>query len=167
MKAKRRLVLASIAGTAFIAAAPQALAQQKDLKKQIVGEWTLVSAYNERDGKKREQFGPNPAGYLYLGPSGRFAFMVFAKAAPKFTGNDRAKATGEEAQAVIRDSVAYFGTYKVDEQGALELNIQHSTFPNLIGAGKRIVKVKGDELSLVNPGARAGGSNNQVWKRVK
>jgi hypothetical protein len=99
--------------------------------------------------------GRQDQGRLKIGVRARFL-------QPRRAGNDRAKATGEEAQAVIRDSVAYFGTYKVDEQGALELNIQHSTFPNLIGVAKRVVKVTGDELSLVNPGARVGGSNNQV-----
>jgi hypothetical protein len=84
MKSARRLVLVSMAGTALMAVAPQALTHQKDLRKQVVGEGTLVSAHNERDGKKREQFGPNPAGYMHLGPSGRFSFMAFAKSAPKW-----------------------------------------------------------------------------------
>jgi hypothetical protein len=168
MKATRRLVLASILGTALIAAAPQTFSQQKDLKKQIVGEWTLVSAYNERDGKKRDQFGPTPSGYMHLAPSGRFAYLAFAKDAPKFAGNDRMKATGAEAQAVVHNSIAYYGTYKVNEKdGTMEWDIQNSTFPNNKGVGKRVVKITGDQLSLVNPGATAGGTNNQVWKRAK
>ena len=88
MKATRRLVLASITGTALIAAAPQALTQQKDLKKQLVGDWTLVSAYNEREGNKREPFGPKPSGYMHLGPDGRFAYLIFGKDAGRSRGRD-------------------------------------------------------------------------------
>jgi len=168
MKASRRLLLASLAGTALIAAAPQLLAQQKDLKKQIVGEWTLVSAYNELEGKKREQFGSNPKGYMYLSPAGRFAVLIFAKDAPNFAANDRRKATGEEAQAVVRDTVASVGTYKINEKdGSLEWHVEHSTYPNSRGAGKRTVKLSADEMTVSNPSAVVGGRNDQVWKRAK
>jgi hypothetical protein len=168
MKATRRLVLVSLAGTAILAAAPQALSQQKDLKKQLAGDWTLVSAYNERDGKKRENFGPRPEGYMHLGPNGRFSYLVFAKDAPKFAVGDRTKVTAEEAQAVVQNSIAYYGTYKVNEKdGTLEWNIEHSTFPNNKGTGKRAVKFSGDQMTLTNTGATAGGTNVFVWKRAK
>jgi hypothetical protein len=168
MKATRRLVLVSLAGTAILAAAPQALSQQKDLKKQLIGDWTLVSAYNERDGKKSENFGPRPEGYLHLGPNGRFANFVFAKDAPAFAGKDRSNATPDEAAAVIRNSIAYYGTYKVNEKDAtLDWNIEHSTFPNNKGSGKRSVKFSGDQMTLTNTGATAGGTNVFVWKRAK
>jgi hypothetical protein len=168
MKATRRLVLASIAGTAIIAAAPQVFSQQKDLKKQLVGDWTLLSSYNERDGKKREPFGSKPNGYLHLGSNGRFAYLVFAKDAPAFAGKDRTKATPEEAAAVIHNTIAYYGTYKVNEKdGTLDWNIEKSTFPNNIGPGKRSVKFSGDQMTLSNAGATAGGTNVFTWKRAK
>jgi hypothetical protein len=168
MKPTRRLLLASIAGTALIAAAPQAFSQQKDLKKQIVGDWMLVSTYNEREGQKREQFGSKPEGYMHLGPNGRFSYLVFAKDAPPFAAKDRAKATPEEAAAVVHNSIAYYGTYKINEKdGTLEWNIEHSTFPNNKGTGKRSVKFSGDQMTMTNTGATAGGTNVFVWKRAK
>jgi hypothetical protein len=168
MKATRRLVLGSIAGMALIAAAPQVLSQQKEVKKQLVGDWTLVSAYNEREGKKREMFGPKPEGYLHLGENGRFSYFVFAKSAPHFAAKDRTKATPEEAAAVIHNSIAYYGTYKVNEKDStLEWNIEKSTFPNNVGTGKRMVKFSGDEMTLTNTSATAGGTNVFVWKRAK
>jgi len=168
MKGTRRLVLASIAGTALIAAAPQALTQQKDLKKQIVGDWTLVSAYNEREGNKREPFGAKPSGYMHLGADGRFAYLIFAKDAPPFAAKDRTKATPEEAAAVVHNSIAYYGTYKINEKdGTLEWKIEKSTFPNNIGSGKRSIKFSGDQMTLSNPGATAGGTNVFTWKRAK
>ena len=168
MKATRRLVLVSLAGTAILAAAPQALSQQKDLKKQLVGDWTLVSAHNERDGKKTEPFGPRPEGYMHISRNGRFSYLVFAKDAPKFAANNRMKATAEEAQAVVQNSIAYYGTYKVNEKdGTLEWNIEHSTFPNNKGMGKRALKFSGDQVAITNTGATAGGTNVFVWKRAK
>lgn len=168
MKARRRLVLASLAGTALIAAVPQALSQQKGLQKQLVGDWTLVSAYSMRDGNKGELFGPNPTGYLHLGDNGRFAYLIFRENAPKFAASSRMKATPAEAQAVVHSSIAYYGTYKVNEKDAmLEWNIDYSTFPNNVGMGKRSVRLKGDELELTNPGATAGGTNHFAWKRAK
>ncbi|MDQ5850017.1 MAG: lipocalin-like domain-containing protein [Pseudomonadota bacterium] len=168
MKATRRLLLVSLTGTAIFAAASQALSQPKDLQKQIVGDWTLVSAYNEREGKKREPFGPRPEGYLHLGQNGRFAYLVFGKDAPKFAANDRTRATPEEAAAVVHSSIAYYGTYKVNQKdGTLEWNIEKTTFPNNKGLGKRQVTLSGDQMSLTNPGATAGGTNYFVWKRAK
>jgi lipocalin-like protein len=168
MKATRRLVLASIAGMAMIAAAPQAFSQQKGLQKQLIGGWTLVSASNERDGKKVEQFGANPKGYMTFGEDGRFSYIVFRPGSPKIAANDRQKVTPTEAQAIVQNSIAYYGTYKLNEKdGSLEVNIEQSTFPNNIGQGKRMVKVAGDELTLTNPGPTAGGINRFVWKRAK
>jgi hypothetical protein len=69
---------------------------------------------------------------------------------------------------VVRNSIAYVGMYKVNEKdGTLDWDIKNSTFPNIKGVGKRNVKIAGDEMSLSNPSATAGGSNHQVWKRVK
>ena len=168
MKTTRRLVLAFIAGMALIAAAPQVLSQQKDFKKQVVGEWTIVSSYNERDGKKTENFGPRPEGFMYLGRSGRLAYIVFAKDAPNFAGKERVKATPDEAAAVLRNSIAYYGTYKLNEKdGTMEWNIEHSTFPNNRGPAKRSVKLSGDTMTMTNPGAMAGGMNVVTWKRAK
>jgi lipocalin-like protein len=169
MKATRRMVLASLVGTALIAAAPQAVSQQTDLKKSVIGGWTLVSAYNEKDGQKTEMFGSNPQGYMTFGQNGRFSFQAFQPGkATNFAGKTRPKATPAEAHAVVLSSIAYFGTYKVNEKdGVMDWNIEQSTFPNIVGPTKRTAKLAGDELTLTNPGARAGGVNHFVWKRAK
>ena len=44
-----------------------ALAQQKSLKEQLAGTWTIISNDNVApDGTKRQLFGPNPKGILAL-----------------------------------------------------------------------------------------------------
>ena len=58
-----------------------------------------------------------------------FAYIVFAKDAPNFAAKERAKASPDEAAQVIRNSIAYYGKYKLDEKdGTMEWNIEHSTF---------------------------------------
>jgi hypothetical protein len=53
------------------------LAQQKTLKEQLVGTWTLVSSDQVRlDGSKLKQFGTNPKGINVFDANGRFFLMV-------------------------------------------------------------------------------------------
>lgn len=167
MKRTYRFALAALASASCLAlVALDAVAQQ--LGKQIVGGWTLVSAHNEKDGKRTEFFGPQPQGYMTFGENGRFSFQVYGQGMKKFAANERMKATPEEAQSVVHNSIAYFGTYKVNEDGTMDWKIEQSTFPNQLGRpAKRTVKISGDQLTLTNPGATAGGTNVFVWKRAK
>ena len=48
-----------------------AVAQQKTLKEQITGTWTVVSNDSTAsDGKKSQPFGPNPKGIQVFDPVG-------------------------------------------------------------------------------------------------
>jgi hypothetical protein len=166
MKRTYRLALAVASASCLVFGASQALAQQ--LSKQIVGGWTLVSAHNEKDGKKTEPFGSQPQGYLTFSEDGRFSFQIYGQGMKKFAANERMKATPDEAQSVVHNSIAYFGTYKLNDDGTMDWKIEQSTFPNQLGRpAKRQVKISGDELTLTNPGATAGGTNIFVWKRAK
>ena len=54
-----------------------AVSQQKSLKEQLVGTWTLVSSDQVRpDGSKLKQFGANPKGINVFDANGRFFLMV-------------------------------------------------------------------------------------------
>jgi hypothetical protein len=51
-----------------------AVSQQKSLKEQLVGAWTLVSGdITAPDGTKRQPYGANPKGILILDAGGRYA----------------------------------------------------------------------------------------------
>jgi hypothetical protein len=57
--------------------ASDSLAQQKSLKEQLVGTWTLVASDQELpDGSKLKQFGANPKGINVFDANGRFFLMV-------------------------------------------------------------------------------------------
>ncbi|HEV8680230.1 MAG TPA: lipocalin-like domain-containing protein, partial [Stellaceae bacterium] len=66
-----------------------AAAQQKTLKEQLAGAWTLVSwDVTAKDGTKRQDFGPNPKGTLILDASGRYAVVQSRPDRPKFKVSD-------------------------------------------------------------------------------
>src|SRR5215471_13297252 len=53
-----------------------AFSQQKSLREQLVGVWTLVSAEaTPAGGAKRQDFGANPKGILILDAGGRYALV--------------------------------------------------------------------------------------------
>jgi hypothetical protein len=147
-----------------------ASAQQKSVKDQLIGTWTLVSVINEAaDGSKREGFGPSPKGVIIFTTDGYFSLFQSRAEIPKIAANDRAKATPEEAIAVFAGSIAYYGKYSVNEvDKTISVKIDGSTFANLAGGPeqKRIItSLTPDELRFTNPKTPAGATLHTVWKR--
>ena len=133
----RRNVLSISAGTALMLAilSGSAISQQKSLKDQLLGSWTLVSW--ERvlpNGTKVQSYGANPKGMVTFEANGRM-FLMFARPdLPKVASNVPQTATAEEAKAVVAGTLAYFGAYTVDDASrALNLRLEASTFPNQVG----------------------------------
>src|SRR5262249_5433683 len=89
--------------------------QQKSLKDQLVGAWTLVSTkYKFPDGKTVDTFGPNPRGTMILDASGHMALINMRTSLPKFAANDRTKGTPEAYKAIVEVCFVVFGTYNVN-----------------------------------------------------
>jgi len=148
-----------------------AVAQQKTLKEQLVGTWTLVSAESAtKDGAKIPFVeGTTPSGLMVLDASGHISFQVMATL-PKLASNDRLKTTPAEEKALAHGILSYFGTYSVSEADkVMSLHIEHSSFANQVGIdAKRIVSFNTpDEVKITTPTSLAGNTNNLVWKRVK
>lgn len=148
-----------------------AYAQQKPAKEQIVGAWTLMSVTSERDdGKKGEPFGPSPKGVIIFSSDGHFSLFQSRAEIPKIAANDRAKATAEEAQNIVASSIAYYGTYVVDENTkVMTVNLAASTYANVaaIPNQKRtITLLTADELKFDNPRTPNGITLRTAWKRA-
>src|SRR5829696_6048195 len=80
-------------------------AQQKSLKDQLVGTWVYDSSTITRaDGTKSDR--PNLKGMVIYTAEGRFMFINVSTDTPRITSNDRARATPEEAMAVLKTTVA-------------------------------------------------------------
>jgi hypothetical protein len=148
-------------------------AQQKagDLKKQILGGWTAVSAVSEQGGKKVEPFGANPLGFLSFDQSGNFSLMTLPSNLPKIASNNRLTPTPEESKAIAQGILAYYGKYTVNEtDSSVNLTIRGSSFPNFVGTEqKRFITVTGDDLRFVSPTppTAAGTTVTVMYKRAK
>jgi lipocalin-like protein len=149
-----------------------AFAQQKSLRDQLVGTWTLLSwdTVNADGSKALPPFeGANLKGMLMFDGGGRFSFQAMTEHA-KFKISDRMKATAEENNAVLRGILSYFGTYTVnDTDRSLNFLVERSSFPNQVGAEqKRVITVlTADELKFTNLGRLAGGQNYFAFKRAQ
>ena len=158
-----------IATLLFLAsfAVVSAFAQRTSLKEQIVGTWIHVSTTaTAPDGTKMDRPGQ---GVLIYAPDGYFAFVNVANNLPKLAANNRDKATVEEARAIVAGSIAYYGTYTVDEgTKTIVPKVEGSTFPNMVGTDRsRIVtSITADEMRFTNPKAPAGVLEI-VWRRAK
>jgi hypothetical protein len=171
----RRTTLA-MTGTALLCfavglPASESLAQQKPFKEQLVGTWTLVSSDQVRsDGSKLQQFGANPKGINVFDANGRFFVMVASADGSKIASNNPNRTNSEEGGGLIQKSIAYYGTYTVNEaERVVMLHLDASTFPNLVGTDQKrvIASLTADELRYSNPAAMPGLQVHQVWKRAE
>jgi hypothetical protein len=150
--------------------AGDSLAQQKLLREQLVGTWTLVSSDQVRlDGGKLKQFGANPKGINVFDANGRFFLMVASADNSQIASKDPSTTTSEE-DGLIVESIAYYGTYTVNEEAnVINLHLDASTFPNQVGTDQKrnITALTADELKYSSPGAISGVQVHQVWKRAE
>ena len=145
-----------------------ALAQQKPLKEQLAGTWTIISNDNVApDGTKRQLFGPNPKGILVLAANGQYAQIIVLPGRPNFKVNNRLEGTPEENKAAVHGTTATFGTWSVDEANkTLTIRNEGGMFPNQAGTeSKRTLILQGDQLRVSNPTPASGGKSESVWKR--
>ena len=159
----RRIILSlsAIAALGLALLPGNAVAQQKSLKEQLVGTWTLVSNDNVApDGTKRQLFGPNPKGYMVLSPEGRYVQILSKPDRPKFKINSRLEGTPEENKTAVQGTTATFGTWTVDEANKiLIVRNEGGLFPNQAGTeSKRSVTLAGDDLKVSNPNPGSVGN---------
>ena len=147
-----------------------AVAQQKSLKEQLVGTWTLVSVVNIRpDGTKFDPTGGKALGLMMYDGNSNFSFLNIRSDIPKLASNNRQKGTTDEYKAVAEGVLSYFGRYSIDEAGKFLIQqVVSSSFPNFNGADRKwSITLSGEELTLASQAGAAGGSNELKWKRVK
>ena len=154
---------------AVVLPSSDAFAQQKSLKEQLVGTWIYVSSTTTRaDGSKTEN--PNLKAIVIYTSDGHFAFVSVRADLPKLANPDRTLATAEEAKAVVAGSIAYFGTYSINEEDKVIIpKVEGSTLANMIGTDQKriITSLTTDEMRFTNPRTAAGLTLEIVWKRAK
>jgi hypothetical protein len=155
-----------------------ALAQQKSIKDQLVGAWTLLLIDGiDAEGLHHPLYGPNPEGMIIYTPNGRYAVEIMRTInRPRFASNNRGTGTAEENKAAVQGALAYFGSYTVDEAGKMLFQrIEGSTFPNAEGArqGLKVLEITDEVVTVDLPIAQssipAGGFTiiESIWKKTK
>jgi Lipocalin-like domain len=150
-----------------------ASAQQKSIKDQLVGAWTLLLAdYIKDDGTHVLAFGPNPDGSLIFTADGHYSLQIIRYGRPAFASKDRLKGTADENKDVVQGMISYFGTYRVDEAGkTIALRIQASSFPNFDATSQtRAITVVTDEVLTYNtptPSTSGYVRGEVAWKKAK
>jgi hypothetical protein len=146
-----------------------ALSQQKSLKEQIVGSWTLVSAVDTKaDGSTTNPWGANPKGTYMFSADGRFTQMLLHSDLPKI--DNRMGGTPEQNKAIAQGVIAMYGTYTVDEANkTVNVKFEGSSFAKFNGtAGKRMItSINANEFHSTNPATSTGTKAVSVWKRAK
>jgi len=143
-------------GLVTIPAFPSSSAAQgkSSLRDQLVGTWIYVSSTARRDDGSNV---PRPSlqGAVTYTADGRFHFITTRTDLPKYASSDSARPSSDEAMAIASGSLAYTGTYTVDENTkTIHANIEASTFPNLVGAPNQrriITSITDDEMKFTNP----------------
>jgi len=169
-----------------VLSAGDAVAQQKSLKDQLVGTWTVSSW--ERVGPGFDRFGVNPKGVNVFDADGQFFIMFVRPRLPRIASNnpltptpptlEEAKAlvaviaytpgTPDEAKVLEGGVIAYYGTYTVSEADkTIILHVEASSFPNQVGAEqiRTITSLTADELTYQNT-VLSGGQNYVTIKRT-
>jgi hypothetical protein len=164
------LGLCAIALISVLALPNSSIAEGKSLKDQLIGTWIYVSLTVKReDGSSRAP--PSLQGALTYTADGRFHYITTRTDLPKYASNDSSRPSVDEAMAIASGSVAYTGTYTVDESTkTIHANVETSTFPNLVGDPNQrriITSITGDQLNFTNPRTPAGVTLEFVWKRAK
>jgi hypothetical protein len=148
MNRRNAVGLFMIAMVTITAFPDSSVAQGKSLKDQLVGTWIYVSSTGKRDDGSSVQR-PSLQGAATYTADGHFHFITTRTDAPNYASSDPARPSPDEAMAVASGSIAYTGTYTVDENTkTIHANIETSTFPNLVGAPNQrriITSVTADE----------------------
>ena len=135
--------------------------------KDLVGTWSLQSDDTvTSEGRKLQPFGPNPKGTAIFDNVGHFAIVVSRPDLPKFASDNRMKGTPEENEAIVRGSIAFFGTYSV-KNGVIVQHIEGGTWPAWVGTDqKRTITSFAKDQQTWTTVPSFGGTSELRWSRV-
>jgi hypothetical protein len=155
-----RAILLGLSGLLMIANLP-ARADDNELRRKIVGVWTLVSVvYEDQATKERTPvLGEHPRGRQIATADGRWLALVTAETRPVPT-ND-----AERARA-LTSMIAYTGRYRVDD-GKVVTKVEAAWNEAWVGGEQtRFIRFEGDRLFIESPPMPHPNVNNKVVKVV-
>jgi hypothetical protein len=150
-----------------------AIAQQKSIKDQSVGTWTLLLSDNIKDdGSHVPGYGPNPEGTVIFTPNGHYSLQIVRYGRPAFASKNRLAGTADENKAAVQGMISHFGTYAIDEGGkSITFRIEASSFPNWDATVQKrpVTAITDDVLTWNTPMPSATGyvHSELAWKKAK
>jgi len=131
---------------------------QGEVAKKLLGAWRYVGTRRDRKDYSR---GANPKGMIYYGPYGEMAVQIAPDVQRKRAGLEM---TPQEAFIAVKDYIAYFGTYTVDEAAGTVTHHRHDALqPGDTGDLVRRYEFVGDRLVLRPPNS----TMEVTWERIK
>jgi hypothetical protein len=129
-----------------------------EVANKLLGAWRYVGTRINGGNWDR---GANPKGMIYYGPHGEMAVQIAPDVKRSRAG---AVMTPDEAFSAVKDYIAYFGTYTVDETAGTVTHHRHNSLqPGDSGDLVRRYEFNGDRLVL-----RAPNSTLEVtWERIR
>jgi hypothetical protein len=143
------------------------------IRDQLIGVWRLMSyEFRLADGILIRPMGEGVQGILIYTANGYVSLHIFDPERPKFAADDFMKGAPEEVQQAFEGSMAYYGTFEVDEQKAMVIHhVQGCTFPNWVGVDRvQFYEFVRDQLLLTTLPMSLSGEQvvgQLTFKRVK
>jgi hypothetical protein len=139
----------------------------------LIGTWRLVSYEDRPDdgGPSRFLFGASPQGLLIYDPTGHMSIQIMKTPHPRPASGSEEEARPDEKIALFDAYVAYFGTYRVEEErGVVIHRVEGDLADVYIGRDQeRPYVLSGDRLEL-RPRWAADGKGwlgIRVFERVR
>ena len=139
----------------------------------LLGAWRLESAVEVfDDGERRDEFGPNPKGYLCYSPDGIVSATLGDSARPPVSVGDPQNATDDDYVEMARRFIAYAGPFSVDvANGTVTHHVDVSLFPNWQGHDQvRRVTIDDRRLSIVASSRTSADGrtfhSELIWLRI-
>jgi hypothetical protein len=131
---------------------------QGEVAKRLMGAWRYVGTRIHGHNWDR---GANPKGMIYYGPHGEMAVQIAPDVERTRAGDVM---TPDEAFRALKDYIAYFGSYSIDEDAGTVTHHRVATIqPGDSGDFVRRVEFIGDRLVLRPPDSTL----EVTWERIK
>jgi hypothetical protein len=134
----------------------------------ITGTWDLTSIYDEENGDEVGVFGANPRGRLTLDKAGFFSFVILTSTpltSPRLSRSTEPVTAG----TVGPGTLAYYGTYTVDETQTIRFHIRNGLTQGWKDADREAsFELSGDTMSFVSSFGSLTGSDYSrlTWRRL-
>ncbi|MDI1343243.1 MAG: lipocalin-like domain-containing protein [Pseudolabrys sp.] len=133
-------------------------AAEGEIRRKLQGAWRYIGT--RLNGQNWDR-GANPKGMIYYGPHGEMSVQIAPDVLRTRAG---AVMTPDEAFLALKDYIAYFGTYSIDESAGTVTHHRQATIqPGDAGDFVRRIEFIGDRLVLRPPNSTL----EVTWERIK